>query len=536
MGFRITILISFASVAYLSLLGNLYSLQINQSAYSLTGRSAYATSAVSIERGQIFFTDRDNDDIAVAINRQYPTIFADTRKTANSAETASALSKILGLSETDLLKALKKPNTAYQPLKKRASSEEIKLVKEAKLPGIYVEYDLSRYYPFGNLGSHLLGFVSQDAAAMNKSLYGAELYYDAKLTDADKGKGELEGEDLHLTIDRNIQAQSEAILRELVKKYSGTGGTVIVQEPKTGKILALASYPAFDPNNYSDYPIKDFLNPAIQTIYEPGSIVKLITMAAGIDSGAITPSTPFFDSGEVTLNTKTIRNADKKKYGSITMTDVIEHSVNTGAVFAQRKMGNQVFYNYLQKFGFNNKTGIDLPGEIAGGLRSLEKNSRDINFATASFGQGLSVTPISLINAISTLANGGLMMKPYVNAEKSPQVIGRVVSQEAADKVTKMMVSAVVENKIARIEGYNVAGKTGTAQVPDFVNGGYTKEVINTYAGFAPATDPRFVILMRLDKPEGSPQAGQTIVPAWRELAKYILNYYKVPPDNLNQK
>ena len=311
---------------------------------------------------------------------------------------------------------------------------------------------------------------------------------------------------------------------------------MIVEDPKTGKILAMANFPKFNPNSYGEYEIKNFLNPAVQAIYEPGSVMKLITMSAGIDSGKITPETTYFDTGSVILNARTIKNFDSKKYGNISMTNVIERSVNTGAVFAQRAMGRDTFYNYLVDFGFNNKTGIDLPGEISGGLKILERNARDINFATASFGQGVSVTPIALISAISAIANDGVMMRPYVNADIGSETVGRVISEDTSLKVRKMMVAAVNTNEIARISGYNVAGKTGTAQVPDFKRGGYTDEVINTYIGFAPAYSPRFVILVKLDKPYGGPQAGLTVVPAFRDLAQFILNYYNVPPDNIQIK
>lgn len=213
------------------------------------------------------------------------------------------------------------------------------------------------------------------------------------------------------------------------------------------------------------------------------------------------------------------------------MTEVIEQSINTGAAFAEKKTGHDTFYNYLLKFGFGELTDLELPGEISGTLRNLKSSFRDINFATAAFGQGVSVTPIQLVSAISTIANGGVLMKPYILENSSPTEVRRAISEEAAEKVTKMMVSAVDKAEIARISGYQVAGKTGTAQVPDFKKGGYSGEYIHSYVGFAPATDPRFTILMKVDKPKGAPLAGTTVVPAFRELAQFILNYYNIPAD-----
>jgi len=342
------------------------------------------------------------------------------------------------------------------------------------------------------------------------------------------------GEDVYLTIDRNIQFQAEKILSELISEYSAEGGTVIIQNPKTGEILAMTSKPDFNPNNYGEFDIGRFLNPAVQAIYEPGSIFKVITMAAGIDSGKITPNTTYVDTGEVTLNGKTIKNWDLKAYGEVTMTRVIERSINTGAVFAQRAMGKDIFYDYLVKFGFKEKKGIELPGEIVGSLRPLEYDPRDINFATASFGQGISVTPIGLLTALSAIANDGVMMKPYINANSEPEVIREVISPHSARLVQEIMVSAVEKAEIPRIKGYNVAGKTGTAQIPNFYTGGYTDEVINTYIGFAPAYDPAVTVFVKLNKPAGAPLAGLTVVPAFRELTHFVLNYYGISPDDVN--
>ncbi len=391
------------------------------------------------------------------------------------------------------------------------------------------------------MASQLIGFSSIADDPIGSGRYGAELYHDDTLrgvpgeTKGDKLIPPENGEDLYLTIDRTIQMQAEKILENLVSDFNAQGGTVIVQDPNTGEILAMVNRPNFDPNNYGEFDISSFLNPAVEAVYEPGSIFKVITMAAGIDSGKITPDTTYYDSGSLTLNGKTIRNWDLKSYGTVTMTNVIERSLNTGAAFAERTMGHDTFYDYLVKFGLKEKTDVDLPGEILGSLRPLEYDKRDINFATASFGQGISVTPIRLISALSAIANGGELMRPYVNAELEPQVVRRVISEETSRQVKDMMVSAVDKAQIPAIRGYNVAGKTGTAQIPNFSTGGYTDDVINTYIGFAPAYDPQFIILVRLNKPAGAPLAGLSVVPAFRELAQFVINYYGIAPDDVVQ-
>jgi len=259
-------------------------------------------------------------------------------------------------------------------------------------------------------------------------------------------------------------------------------------------------------------------------------------MAAGIDSEKITPETKYYDPGSITYNGYTIKNWDLKSHGWITMTETIEQSINTGAAFAERQTGHEKFYDYLLNFGFSDKTDISLPGELLGNLRNLTGNTREINFATASFGQGVSVTPVQLIGAISAIANGGNLMRPYFLDSEQPKIVRRVISEKAARQVSEMMVSAVNKAVIAHINGYNIAGKTGTAQVPDLINGGYTNQVINTYVGFAPAYNPKFAILFKLNRPKGAPLAGLTVVPAFREMAEFIINYYNIPPDNLAVK
>jgi cell division protein FtsI/penicillin-binding protein 2 len=342
------------------------------------------------------------------------------------------------------------------------------------------------------------------------------------------------GEDLLVGMDLNIQKEAELVMAKLVANSRSESGTVIVQDPKTGKILAMGSLPNFDPNNYSAAKMDSYINPAVEKVYEPGSVFKVLTMAAGIDSGKITPDTTYNDTGSVKLSGYTIRNWDGKAHGKVTMTNIIEKSLNTGTAYAEKLIGHTIFADYIKKFGFGEKTGIDLPGEVRGDLRNINPKSSAVAFANAAFGQGVSVTPLQLITSISAIANGGLLMKPYLNLEIGSQEVRRVISEDTAKKVTSMMVSAVDKGKLASIEGYTVAGKTGTAQVPDLKRGGYTDRVIDTYTGFAPASNPRFTILIKIDEPEGAPLAGETVVPAFKELAKFLLQYYSVPPDRIN--
>ncbi len=540
MGFRISILICAFSLVSAGLIVKLSEIQIQKG-------DIYKAKAASIQklsrallpvRGDIYFSDRDGNAIPAAISKDYPTVYMIPSEVKDGEAVVKFLSELTGESEEKFRTMVAKTKDPYEPVLKRVTPEQVNLVREKNLLGVEVGSELGRFYPFQNLAAQLLGFVSGNSD-MSQGEYGIEKYHDDVLrgeaggAQGDKYDSPKDGQDVYLTIDRNIQVEAERILSNLVTEKKATGGTVMVEDPKTGKILAMGNFPNFDPIDYAKSDIKTFLNPAGQAVYEPGSIFKIITMASGLDAGKITPDTTFFDPGYLVLNGKKIQNWDLKGHGKVTMTNVIEQSINTGAAFAERTLGDSLFYNYVVKFGFKKKTGVDLPGEVTGNLLPLEKNTREINFATASFGQGLSVTPVELITALSAVANHGLMMKPYVNAKDTSQELGRIVSEKAAKDVIGMMVSAVDKAEIARIKGYTVAGKTGTAQVPDFVHGGYTHDVINTYIGFAPAYDPKFVVMIKLDKPAGAPLAGLTVVPAFRDLAQFILNYYNVPPDNL---
>lgn len=542
MAARFAFLIGSFLVSYSALIWNLYTVQIEKGNDYIQRAEAQNRAANFLEprRGRIIFTDKNKNFSPAAINREYPSIYAVPKEIEDAAEAANMLGPILGIDVSELELKFSKKDDPYELLIRRSNEGQVERIETLNLKGIYTGTNFSRFYPLGALGSHLVGFTAPNLEEDRPAgRYGLEAFYENHLAGkpgeiiGEKVVSPQHGKDLLTTIDAVIQERAAAILEKLVKDYRAESGIVIVQNPTSGAILAMQNYPAFDPNRYSEFSIADFLNPAVQGIYEPGSIFKVITMAAGLDAGKITPDLAYVDSGSVTYNGRTIRNWDLKAHGRITMTQVIEQSVNTGAVFAERQIGHETFLHYLKKFGFDSPTGIDLPGEVGGNIRNLEEDGRDINFANASFGQGIAVTPIQLLRAISAIANGGIMMRPYINAELQPQSEGRVISEEAAKQVTAMMVSAVDKAQVAAIPYYSVAGKTGTAQIPDFKRGGYTDQVINTYVGFAPASKPKIIVLFRLDKPAGAPLAGLTVVPAFRELTEFILNYYNVSPDRL---
>lgn len=543
MGIRFIIVVGSFCLLYAALGVRLYNLQIMKgSDYAAKAEARHSAGEIfNPVRGNIFFTDKDGQAVPVAVKKDYPYVYCVPEEiTKSGVDVKEATGKLLpflpGLTEDELSEKLGKGNDPYEELAKEIDPAGALAIESLGIEGVKVEKRARRYYPYGTVGSHVLGFVSGEGEGQ----YGIESFYDAELkgtpgeASGDRIRPEEDGKDIYVTIDQNIQSRAEKILGDAVTGYKAKGGVVIVSNPKTGDILAMAGYPAFDPNSFGKTKNQSwFKNPTIQEVYEPGSVFKLVTMASALDSGKVTPDTTYVDTGVAKLNGFTIRNWDHKAHGTLTMTQVIEQSINTGTIFAMNQMGHKAFYDYLKKFGFMDKTGIDLPGERIGSTSTL-LGETVVNYATASYGQGISVTPLRMLAAVNAIANKGVMMKPRLLKNGKMEKMAEPISAESARKVVDMMTSAVIKNKIAVIEGYNVAGKTGTAFVPDFNRGGYTDNVINTYVGFAPSYDPKFSILIRIDEPEGAPLAGQTIVPAFRELAHFILTYYNIAPDKLN--
>lgn len=517
-------------------------------------------------RGTIFLVGRSRDSrdlefFPTAINKQWPFLYAVPQEIENAEDIARILSPVFQIPVSDLVAKLGKKGDPHEILKRKLSDEEVLGAKELNIPGILIGYEEGRFYPSENLASHIVGFLGFKGDS-RVGQYGIEEAYEKELRgEIGTFEGEVDarghilslvkriiapskdGHDVVLTIDANIQFAIEKYLREVMEKLDAEGGSIAVMDPHTGRILAMANYPDFNPNDYAKVEdVTTFLNPVIHTTYEPGSVFKLITMAAALDENVITPQTTYSDTGEEKIGGYTIRNFDGKNHGVQTMTAVLEQSLNTGAIFAEREVGHEKFYEYVRKFGFSERTGIDVHGEANGNISNLS-SGRDINFATASFGQGISVTPIQLLRAVSAIANGGKLVHPYVVEEiispdgkhetQEPQIGPEVIRPETASRLTAMMVSTVKKgyDRKAEVPGYFVAGKTGTAQVPHADRPGYSDKVIHSFVGFAPAFHPKFVALIKIDNPKGIRFAADSLSPVFRKIGEYILNYYQVPPD-----
>ncbi len=537
--FAILILVLFS--AYSFLLFRLYNLELVKGDY-YTARAESETLAsedLNTHRGAIYFTDENGNTLPAAINRDFPIIYAVPKDIQDPQETANTLAPILNMPVSSLLTLFSKRNDSYELLSKKADSAVASQIENLDIKGIYTHVATERFYPMGSLASQDLGFVGPNANNNSESgHYGVEEFYNNTLEGVASGtKGISQGVDINLTIDPNIQIEAEKVLDDLIAKNNATGGSIIIEDPQTGKILAMGSAPDFDPNNYSSSSVASFLNSTVQKVYEPGSVFKVLTMAAGIDSGKITSQTTYNDKGTIIVNKARITNYDFLTHGAYgpgtTMTNIIEHSINTGAVFVEEQTGNDIFTSYMKRFGLGERTGVDLPGEVAGNLRALNSKSPQVAFSTASYGQGVAVTPLEIINAFAAIANGGTLMRPYINAAQSPQVIRRVISTSTAEQVTAMMISAVDRAGIANIDKYSLAGKTGSAFIPDLAHGGYTNKLIDSYIGFGPTSNPKFVAMIRIDTLPESAIAALSVVPAFRDLSQYIINYYNIPPDRI---
>lgn len=550
-------------VAFL-VVSRLFTLQIVRGEkYSELAMGKHSVNAkLESKRGEIYVTEFGSDaKYPIATNQTLYLSYAEPSKIQNKTYTARVLAENLNLDEKIVLKNLYE-NIPYKVMAHNVSSEVMQKIKNYKLIGVGFEEEVKRIYPEKGFGGQILGFVGFNGNEKS-GRYGLEGYFEKELAgqsgflQAEKDAfGRLipwsnqkidqavDGIDLILTIDRGVQFYICDKIKEGVKRFQADSGEIIVMEPQTGKILAMCSYPDFDPNIYNKETNQAvFNNPSIFYQYEPGSIFKPITMAAGIDAKLVSPESTYTDEGSVFIKPHTIKNSDGKTNGVQTMTQVLEKSLNTGVVYVVGLLGPKKFKEYVEAFGFGNLTGVELDGEALGDISSLGKRG-EIWSATASFGQGIAVTPLQMLNAFNVLANGGKLMRPYIVdkmidaygalRETQPRALRQVISSRTSTLLRGMLAS-VVENghgKRAGVPGYFVGGKTGTAQVSKKEGGGYEKgKVIGSFIGFAPADNPVFSMIVKIDQPRTVEWAESSAAPIFGEIAKFLLNYYKVPPE-----
>lgn len=555
---RLTVMGAVLFVVAAGVIARLFMLQVMHHGWYVAlaeGRDAFANSFTPV-RGQIYFRDATNKDslLPVATNREMRLLYAVPKEVKDPEGTALKLAELLPVDKDVLLSKLQSRGQ-YVPLAHELTKDLAQKVLRKKLPGIRDEQELTRYYPFADTTSHLTGFVGYKGDK-RVGQYGIEGYLDSQLagtlghidgdgTDVGFISQAHNGDSVVLTIDRTVQFEACTKLQEAVSKHGADGGTVIIVDPKTGAIIAMCNVPIFDANAYRTTPdISVFTNEAISGTYEPGSVIKTLTMASGIDAGVITPDTTYTDTGSVQIGKYTIKNSESKKYGVQTMSGVLEQSINTGAIFVSRLLGQDRFRKYFEKFGLGELSGIELQGENKGNIAPL-KQKGDIYSATASFGQGISMTPLQLTMAYAAVANGGKLMKPYVvdetikasgyHQKTEPKVVRQVVKAQAAQTTMAMLVNVVRKGhgKRAGIPGYFIGGKTGTAQVPLTDRAGYDPNKHNgTFVGYATMSDPRFVMLVKINDPKDVQFAESSAAPLFGQLAQFLIDYYQIQPDD----
>lgn len=462
--------------------------------------------------------------------------------------------------ENEIIERLKIPGAFWVPLGKKISEQAKKKIESFDFAGIGFEEQSQRYYPEASMAAQLLGFVGQDSLGNDKGYFGLEGFYSRELEgrpgflrqekDARgrpillgdiKRQEKEDGRTLVLNIDRSIQFIVEKKLDEGLEKYGAKGGTVIVANPKTGAILTMASRPSYDPHVYFGFNQTLYKNPAVSDLFEPGSIFKIAVMAAALNEKVVTPETRCDQcGGPWQVGEYSIRTWNNKYYPQTSMTEVLEHSDNVGMVFAAEKLGKEKLLAYLKNFGFGDKTGIDLQEEVTASLRPRNE-WREIDLAVAGFGQGIAVTPIQMVKAVGVIANGGKIMTPQVVnkvidsrgkvMEVKPKVEGEAIRPSTAKILTEMMINAVDkgEARWAKPKGFRIAGKTGTAQIP--IAGHYDEQkTIASFIGFAPADDPKFLMLVTLREPSSSPWGSETAAPLWFNISRDLFTYFGITP------
>ena len=504
-------------VGFLAILAKLFFLQILRGDYfkALAFGLSFPILTEQKQRGEIVF----RDGTPLAIQKPIFILTVLPKKIKDKEKVAQILGDYLKMEKTEILEKLKREKPFLIEIEEK---EVFGQLRKEKLEGIFFDQGFKRYYPQKELAAHVVGFLGGEG----RGQYGIEEYYNEELS---------RGENLILTLDYQIQFEAEKILKKAKEKLGFERGQILVLNPQNGEILALACFPSFDPNNYKDFAknLEIFKNPITQEIFEPGSVLKPITMAIALEEKKITPQTTYEDPGQIEIDGWIIRNYANRKYpGKITMTEVLEKSINTGAVFAQQKVEAIVFLNYLKEFGFFEKTGIDL-SEIFSENSELKK-ARPINLATASFGQGIALTPIQLARAFGAIANGGKIITPHLRIDfpKEKMKDKMVISKENSQKLTQMLIS-VVENgfgKGAKIKGYFIAGKTGTALQPKFGEKGYSEKTWQSFVGYFPIQNPEYLILVKLDNPK-TKTAEYSAVPLFKEIAEFIILTKQILPD-----
>lgn len=549
------------------IIGKLFFLQVvHGSAFASRADRQYAPSSVGqFDRGKIYATAKDGTLVELASVAQGFKLAIVPNEIVDKETTYTALASIITLDRDTFFARAGKANDPYEEIATHLSKEEADAIKAKNSKGVYLYKDSWRTYPGGTLASKVVGFVGFKGDLLT-GRYGLEQEYNDVLTRTGNGlytnffaeifdnlkdtfTSTKEEGDVVTSIDPTVQAYLEKSLAEAKNTFAADEVGGIIMDPHTGKIIAMSALPDYDPNSYGKVTNpRAYENPLVEHIYELGSIVKALTMAAGLDAHVITPETTYNDKGFLIIDKAKVSNFDGHGRGVIPMQEILNESLNTGAVFVEQKLGKETFRNYFYKFGLNSKTGIDLPDE-AGNIVTGLASPRELEYATASFGQGIALSPVSAIRAFSALANAGVPVTPHITTEivypagtskKIPvQTLEPVLAPETATTISRMLVAAYDQSHagkegMAKNGGWSIAAKTGTAQISkENGNGYYTDRYLHSMVGYFPAYEPKFIVLLYLYNPKnaGPLLSSGTVAFTLSDVANFLLNYYQIPPD-----
>ncbi|OGG41969.1 hypothetical protein A2837_02045 [Candidatus Kaiserbacteria bacterium RIFCSPHIGHO2_01_FULL_46_22] len=565
--FRIRLITFCVFFLALVLTVRLYYLQIiRHDDFLAEGQNQYVHSVNKLyDRGSIYFTTKNGEHIAAATVQSGYVLALNPSRMEDPEQAFTALQTFIELPREEFIEKATLPKRVYVEIATELTEDEASRIEALELPGVELYRQRWRYYPAGPLAARVVGFVGFAGGDVNEhqiGRYGLERQYENTLQRGESGLsvnffaelftnlGQLVGasdkEDygnIVTTIEPTVERLLQSELTKVHEKWGSkiTGGIII--NPKTGAIYALDVVPTFNPNDRATTTIETYRNPLIEDVYEMGSIIKALTMAAGLDSGAVSPTTTYEDKGYLELDTWKIHNYDKMGRGVVDMQTVLNKSLNTGVAFVVKTMGKDQFRDYFERLRLGSESGVDLPGEIPG-LTSNLSSPRSIEYATASYGQGIALTPIATVRALAALGNGGTLITPHV-VEKIEYQDGtvkdklypkgeRVWSEETSEEITRMLVRVVDEalrNGEVKLDGHSIAAKTGTAQLTKPEGGYYDDRFLHSFFGYFPAYDPEFLVFLYTEDPQGVTYASETLTDTFMDISKFLINYYNVPPD-----
>jgi len=551
----------------LALASSLYYTQVmNGGVYAAKADAQYTKpSNGTADRGTIYFVAKDGTKVAASIQTTGSLVFINPSQISNPSQIFEALSPYLKLDRASFLALAGKPNDHYEEIAQEVDANTAKTIQGLKLSGVGVSIETWRTYPGGTLAAHAIGLVGEDSSSTQVTgKYGVERTYEDVLARSNSdashnvfadlfgglqsvfvGGGSATAGDIVTTIEPTAQKYLETTLSDTEAEWHSDEIGGIIIDPKTGAIVAMGSLPTFNPNDVSHISNVSILSdPLVEHVYEFGSIMKPLTMATALDTGAEQPDSTYDDTGTLTLSGKKISNYDGRARGVIPMQEILSQSLNVGAATIALKVGKENFSKYFLNFGLGEKTNIDEPNEATGIVGNL-KTGRDVEIATAAYGQGIAVSPVNMARALSILANGGYVVTPHVVSEVDyadgsvkkimPSQNSPVLKKQTVDDVTNMLVKVVdtaLKKGAIKMDRYSIAAKTGTAQIADHANGGYYSDrYLHSFFGYFPAYNPKFLVFLYQVNPKGAEYASATLTDPFEKITKFLIDYYNIAPD-----